>query len=295
MDKPEAASRRQESQPGADPQGPPTSYFEAHESSLRTMKAEIDALQIQIAEVQRPWYKHASNLVAILALIFSFGTTIVSFQHTTKQDIQQDRSELRTLSERIHTLERERIEFSEKYPKDQDAIEFFEGELNSELLVTALQAADIVERIPQHVSAAECTVVGDQLADFDNNDRSISILEIAVDRARDAQSLVLALWRYSEVLFTVEDFVGGREKYREALKAYERFPSKDHNYVRYTSGRTELFWAQSEIQYGHCSEAKEHVKAGVKFAHQMSEGSQKEELISWAETEMEDVRKCISD
>lgn len=294
MDSEQGGAREPKPKPGADLQGPQPTHAADLETRLQTMKQEIDALQIHVSQIDRPWYRQIANIIAILALLFSFGTTVVSFRHTSQQDLQQDRSELRELSERIYTLERDKIEFSQRYSKDQSIIESYAFEVDSELLVTAWQAAEIIERIPEHVTTAECTTVADQLADFDNNEHSMSILDIGIDRARDAGSLIQALYRYAEVLFAIGDFSSGGQKYQEALKVHERFPSRDRDYVRYTAARTQLTWAQSEIQYGRCKQAMGHVQAAAKYAEDINDEGWRDEILSWANDQKKSAAECAA-
>jgi hypothetical protein len=64
----------------------------AVQAQLATMKREIDALQITVAESTRPWWKQASILIAALALLFSFGTTYYSAEQTRKPTSTTPRS-----------------------------------------------------------------------------------------------------------------------------------------------------------------------------------------------------------
>jgi tetratricopeptide (TPR) repeat protein len=283
-------------QRGKDSQEKDAIYYENLESRLRTIKDEIDALQIQIARNQQPWYKQVFNItttaIAVMALVVAFGTTFISVQHTNQQDIQQDRSELRELTGRVGELERTKVEFTQTHSGNQDAINSFEAEIDTELLATALQAADIIERIPQYVSAAESTVIADQLADFDLNDRSISLLEIGIDRAKDAHSLTLALRRYAEVLFATGDFSEGRKRYEQASRAYERFPSKDQDWARYKSSLNELIWADSEIAYGNCEEAEKRVKRAVELSQGVQDQGLTDDLTTFTNDTKASLKEC---
>lgn len=295
MDSQEAGAAGQQPPRGHDPQETNVIHSEHLESRLRTMKDEIDTLQIQVARSQQPWYKQIFTMistgVAILALVVAFGTTFISVRHTNQQDIQQDRSELRELAGRVGELERAKIEFAQTHSRDQDAVQSFNTEVDNELLSTALQAADIIERIPQYVSAAESTVIADQLADFDLNDRSISILEIAVDRAKDAHSLTLALQRYAQVLFATEDFSDGRKRFEEASRAYERFPSKDQDWARYKTSLNELSWADLEIAYGNCEEAETRVSKAV----ELSRGVEDQDLVDNLTTSIDGTKAILKE
>ncbi len=74
---------------------------------IHSIKSEVDALQIAVMKQHAPWYKNIAVIVSIMALLFSFGTTYVSYNRTKTQDIQNSRSELRSLLQRIAVLPKE--------------------------------------------------------------------------------------------------------------------------------------------------------------------------------------------
>jgi hypothetical protein len=80
------------------------------EEKIEMMRREIDALQISSADKAKPWYKNVSTLIAVLALLFSFGTTYVSYRRTEAQDVQSMRQELRGLLQRLAALPKERVD-----------------------------------------------------------------------------------------------------------------------------------------------------------------------------------------
>jgi hypothetical protein len=255
-----------------------------------TMKAEIDALQIQVAEGRGPWYSQTANLVAILALIFSFGTTYVSYQHTQQQDVEESRSQLRELSERLSTLPREAIQNGERYAKDQATVQNLNASVYAELKVAASQAADIIERIPNDVSAAECTLVATQLATFGIYDRSNKILEIASERAKDAEALVVAQRQYAVNLFTSSAIPEGRKKYEEALNVFQRFPTRNQYFIQSITAYTELLWTESEINAGQCTEAAKHLAVGSRDGARTNDP----QLLSWIERLKPRAKNCTS-
>jgi hypothetical protein len=260
-------------------------------SHVDTMKGEIDALQIQMAEGKGPWYRQSANLVAILALIFSFGTTYVSYQHTQQQDIEESRSQLRVLSERLSTLPREAIQNGKRYSKDQSTVQNLNASVYAELKVAASQAADIIERIPDHVSAAECTLVATQLATFGIYERSNRILEIASKRAKDAEALVTAQRQYAVNLFNSSEIPEGRKKYEEALDAFQRFPTKNQYFIQYTRGYTETLWTESELNVGQCTEAAKHLAVGSRDGTRTNEP----QLLSWIERLKLRAKNCTGE
>jgi hypothetical protein len=268
-------------------------YFKALESRLQVMKNEIDALQIQAAESQSPWYRQAANIVSILALLFSFGTTVVSLQRAEQQDIQQARSDLRQLSERLSTLPRENIELSRQYSNDPPTLNGLGSSVAAELKVVAIQAADIIERIPDHVSTAECTLVATQLSVFGILDRSIRVVEIGEEQAKDPEGLATALRLHGGLLLTVGDLEGGRDKFRQAAAVFDRYPSNNAFFVNYTSANTEIYWAASEFGQGQCQEGQRHLNLARAYVMKMPAGPDMTRTLNQVKSLDTQNRRCV--
>ena len=88
------------------------------EQRVELMKREIDALQVTVTERSKPWYHNVSVLISIIALLFSFGTTLVSYHRNNIQEIQNARAELRGLLQRMAALPKENVEIGVKYAND---------------------------------------------------------------------------------------------------------------------------------------------------------------------------------
>jgi hypothetical protein len=83
---------------------------------IARIEGEVSALSAELAKPERTW--SSAVIVSIAALLFSFGTTVVSYLHTRQQDIQEARSELRTLIQRLDRIPIENIEEMKKYSDD---------------------------------------------------------------------------------------------------------------------------------------------------------------------------------
>ena len=115
--------------------------------SIQLVKKEVDALQITVMSQKTPWYKNASTTIAILALLFSFGTTYVSYKRTEAQDIQSLKLELRGLLQRLSYLPRDNFETAKKYPNDPTATQTIGGLINQEnTLLTSLRQSTTLSR-----------------------------------------------------------------------------------------------------------------------------------------------------
>ena len=70
---------------------------------LGKVEGELAVLKAA-SEKKTPWFKETSSVVAILAFIFSFGTTVVSYVRTEQQDIHNARTELQGYIEKLSSI-----------------------------------------------------------------------------------------------------------------------------------------------------------------------------------------------
>ena len=79
-----------------------------------TLKKEVDSLQILLGKERGPWYGKSSVIIAVVALIFSFGTTVVSYVTVHQEDIRDNRREARQILQRLTKLPIENFELIQK-------------------------------------------------------------------------------------------------------------------------------------------------------------------------------------
>jgi tetratricopeptide (TPR) repeat protein len=229
-------------------------------AQLDTIKGEVDALQTGFAEKRQPWYRQASVLIAVAALALSFTTTFYSEQRTREQDVRTARVELSQLIQRLTALPKENFELRQKYSTNPFAVTTLSGSLNSENIVLAKRAAEIIETLPsEKVSAVECYAVAQALNLAGLYDRTIRLLERGLRVADDATDLSTLLRTYGQLLFATNDLAGARAKYEEALHVFERFPTRVSHFVESSYAFTELTWAGSELGARQCPEANLHL------------------------------------
>jgi tetratricopeptide (TPR) repeat protein len=246
----EPAPRREGENPSDSP--PPR-------DDLATMKAEIDALQISAAEKTKPWYLQASVLIALLALVFSLGTTYYSYKRTHQQDVHNAKVELRGLIQRLTALPVQNLDLDKKYKDDSYALIQAGSFLNTEAIVLAKQAVDIVDQIPDEVSATEYYAVATVLAQAGEYGRTLGLYERALDTSEDINDFTGAARALGATAFTVGDATAGRDAFHRALDAFKRFPTKNVYFRDLTNSYTELAWARAEVLTKHCAESAEHL------------------------------------
>jgi tetratricopeptide (TPR) repeat protein len=225
---------------------------------LDVLRGEVDALQLAAMQKATPWYKNASSLVALLALLFSFGTTLVSYNHTRAQDIQALRSDLRSLVQRLASLPKENLEIMKKYADDPMSINLVGGYINQENTMLARQAAEIVRRLPaDQVSSTEYQSIALALQNSYDNAGAAALYEKAIETAGGLNDEVAALRGRANCLFISGKPEAGRQEYQKALAIFSHYPGYNDYVQVSTNVWTELSWAFSEA--GNAELTGEHI------------------------------------
>jgi len=122
----------------------------------------------------RPW-RDMSIVIAFTALVFSFGTTAVSYIQTYRAAVQDDRAQLRVALQRLVTLPKENAEVLRKYDELSGAQ--LAGYLKTENTLVANQADEIMTKIPrEYVTANDINVVASGFMFSGNYERAQALL-----------------------------------------------------------------------------------------------------------------------
>src|SRR5215216_4743963 len=162
-----------------------TSRTNSIEERVDMLKKEVDALQIEVMKPAKPWYQNAGVLVSLMAVLFSFGTAAASYQQIRAQDRRAARTELRQLIQRMAAIPKENIELTKTYEKDATTSNTLSGFINQENVVIGRQAAEIIERIPDDVSAYEYQAVARAVFASNDIERGTVLVERGLMVAKD--------------------------------------------------------------------------------------------------------------
>jgi hypothetical protein len=239
------------------------------DAQLLTMKREIDALQIEAARVGAKWYRQVpvvvSVLVSVLALAFSFGTTLLSEKRLAREDDHAARTELRSLIQRLTTLPKENFELTENYAKNPVAVQQLSGFINAENAVLSKQAAELTKQIANDVTAIEYYAIAVALANSGLSGQSGELVTRGLDAAKDAQEETTLLRQYGQHLFAIGELEAGRERYRQAMEVFRHYPEENADVVAQTHLFTQMFWADAELAKGECREAWSHFDTSRRY------------------------------
>jgi hypothetical protein len=238
-------------------------------ATVRQNDDEIDALQLQAAIGNRPWYRSIETLVAVFALLLSLTTTVVSGywarsqneiaeQRLRQQEIQESRRELRGLLQALSDLDRERNEILAQQD-DPMIASYFDSSYAAETSLLANQAYDVITGIPDHVSSSEYAQLGLRLMTISDFPRAEPMFDRAVATATNVYDYIGAARSYGQLLYQLDKPDAGRQRFEQALAVWDIFPSESAVLMAFISFGTELAWASTLLTTGYCDEVPEHM------------------------------------
>jgi tetratricopeptide (TPR) repeat protein len=253
------------------------------QNKIGLMKQEIDALQIKIMAEHTPWYKSASVLISAVALLFSFGTTAVSYYRSGQDDIRAARVELRGILQRLTALPKDNFELFKKYQGDVTGQALIGSLINQENSLLARQASDIVDRFPGYISSSEYLSVSVALMNAADVEKVPRYLERALELTSDPNTKVAILRNYGTLLLNTGQGLEGRRRYEQALSIWGLYPKVTTYFKDSTNAWTEMYWAQAEFGVNNLEAAKEHLRKASQQAAKLPPGpvtSQTQEQIT---------------
>jgi hypothetical protein len=232
------------------------------EQKVDLMKREVDALQIAISGPAKPWYKNTSTLLSVIALLFSFSTTYVSYRRTTIQDIQSARQELRGLLQRLAALPKENVDIQKKYMDDPGSMYVVSGFINQENSLLARQAAELAKQLPEDlVSGTEYYAIALALQNSYDLAAADEFLRYSIQAAEDFNTEIGALRSTANLQFIQGRPEAGRVEYQRALGIFSKYPGYDPFTRARTNVWTELAWASAEAGSGLPALASQHLES----------------------------------
>lgn len=259
------------------------------EEEFKILKAEVDTLQIQASEKQKPWISRPSNILSLFALVFSFGTTAFSYWNNYNQEIASNRAEVRQLIQRITRLPIENFDLTMKYMNNAQGQQLG-SMIAQEQLLLANQAAEKINRFPDSFTSTEYFAVAGALANVNSPIFVPQFLQRAITLADTANDYVVASRSYGHYLFTQGKIDEGRSSYSKALmETWSKFPATDPVYRKALVIQTSLNLANSEYMVGN---RKEALRA-ISDAQSVTDDLPSFQIKEFWQNQVNDVKKWI--
>ena len=195
---------------------------------------------------------------------------MVSYQRTRQLDIQAARTELRGFIQRLSALPKENLQLTKTYDYDQLALGNLQSFITQETTLTARQAAEVVRRIPDQVSATEYSAVAYALWSAGNTATAMEFTKLAVQKAVDVTDEAATLRQYGGYLIASGDIRGGRVEYQNALAVFAKYPGYGEAFQNSSHAFTEFHWAQAEGAAGNAAEMQAHLNAADAYADKIA-------------------------
>jgi hypothetical protein len=254
-----------------------------NDEKYEILKKEVDSIQIQMAKESGPWYSKPSNIIAAVALIFSFGTTVVSFYNAHLQDIRDNRKEARALIQRISKLPIENYDLLQKY-KGIGTGEALSGMINQENILLATQAAELIERYPDSFSATEYFSVAVALATSNIVNKVPFLFEKAIEKSKTSNDYNASARAYAGFLYAKGEFSEGKKYYELALSVWDRFPERNLYIINSVDLVTLMYWGQAELGANNITEARKKLRMAKEKLEQLAPGPMTTSLANQIET-----------
>ncbi len=222
------------------------------------LKKEVDSLQAQLNRDQDPWYKKPSNLISAIALLFSFGTTIVSYINSHAEDVRSNHREAMQIIQRITKLPYENFELLQKY-KNSGQGQALSGMINQENILLATQATNLIKRYPDTFSATEFFSVATALATSNIVGEVPYLFETAIEKAETSNDYSVSTRSYAYFLYSKGDYTEGKKYYEMALDVWSKFPERNMYIVNSTDLLTLMYWSQAELMVNNIRGAEKNI------------------------------------
>lgn len=235
------------------------------------LKKEVDSLQIQLSQEHGPWYKKTSTLISIIALIFSFGTTIISYINAHHEDVRANHREAMAIIQRLTKLPIENFELMQKH-KGSGPGEALATLINQENILLATQAGNLLARYPDSFNSAEFCAIANALVNSNITGIVPSLFKNAIEKANNSDHYQVATRSYAAYLYSKDDYTEGKKFWEMALNVWEKYPEKNRHIVHSTDFLTLLYWANSELMTNNVREAEKLIGMAREKLSQLPSG-----------------------
>ena len=245
---------------------------------LVSLKAEIDKLNEKVKKNDDgPWYRKPATVISLLALMFSFGTTVFSAFNSHEEGVRSNRRDVRALLQRLSKLPIDNYELMQKY-KGAGQGEALSGMLNQENILLATQAAELMDRYPDSFGSTEYFAVAFALSSSNILGKVPRLFQRAMDLSTTSNDYNAAARAYGGYLYSKGEYTEGKRLFGEALNVWNKFPERNAYVVNSTDLVTLMYWSQAEFGVGNKKPAKDLLTEAKRKLAELPPGPMTESL-----------------
>jgi tetratricopeptide (TPR) repeat protein len=222
------------------------------------LKKEVDSIQIQLSQENAPWYTKPSTLISVIALLFSFSTTIVSYINSHNEDIRANHREATAIIQRLSKLPIENFEFMQRNKGNAQG-EALTGMITQETIILATQASNLVSKYPDTFSAAEFYAIATALQYGNIVNKAPAFFENAIKKAETSNDYSVMARSYAYYLYSKGDYTEGKKFFDQALRVWNTFSERNMDIVNSTDLLTYETWSKAELMAKNIIEAEKKI------------------------------------
>ena len=273
------------------------------DAALRSLKSEVDSLQVHVLGLSAPWYRQMATIIAVMSFALSLLATVGAEFRVRQQEVFASRAELRQLIQRMNALPREAFELGKKYQEQNDLMSLasLTQYIRNENNLLAGQATGLLESLSEYATPDEYFAVAAALSQFDTR-RAITLLEQLRPRLEgianpggaelDAQiQLFRTLATYN---IGSGDFLPGRQYFQRALAVARAATVPNESLRDRNLADTELYWVRAEAAAGNCDIAHGHLRAASDHLDRVPNAGKDPQIVAALDAYRTTVQQCRS-
>ncbi|MEM9508339.1 MAG: hypothetical protein AAGA16_11755, partial [Cyanobacteria bacterium P01_E01_bin.35] len=248
--------------------------------NITELKDQFETLQDRFNnQANKPWYKTPSTIISLLALLFSFGTTGVSYYESTQAEIREKRIELRGLLQRIANLPKENVELTDKYKNSPELLSI-RSLINQEYNLLTTQSAEITNDITSYLSANEFYSVASALMQSASLSEVDKFLQLGIKKANNNPAELAPLLRtHGTFLIGTGEISEGRKSFEKALQVWNGYNEQNPYFKTSEDIYTHLSWASIERHINNVEESKVHIRKAYDLSKRLTPGPNTDSII----------------
>ncbi|MEU6713912.1 PDZ domain-containing protein [Nonomuraea sp. NPDC046802] len=227
----------------------------------------LSTLEQKVAAENKPWWRReTSNVIAIVSLVLAVASAVVGRIDLSTSGDQARIEKLDGVVQKLTAIEREYAELIRNAQQDgkaypPDYVNTISSNLNTDRVMLARQAANLVDQVPHLVTSAEVYVVATQLAESGETNRALEISLRAEKLAKNYLEYTATVRLRAQIYFMMGKIDQGRAQMQRAENTFT--DRKDFGQVTSQAQKdsliidTELRWAPLESD---CQAAWSHAR-----------------------------------
>jgi len=257
---------------------------------IGVLEQQVANLRMGRAQASSPWYRQVAVLISLGALLLIVAVIIFEYVQVRQNNEHNARVELRDLTQRLSQMP---IDNSNATQTSTGSVQ--SGLLQQESALLARQAEEVMNEIPDSVSAGEYILVAQALMNSNLNDDALNMANRAVGASQDASDGSVAYRLKGQLLFNTGDLTDGRQAFQQALDIFKRYPTTNSSHQTTTTVQNELAWATAEYSVGQCAEAKKHIDHAWQLIPGLSAQAQAQPLVQQLISQAQQVKPIIDE